>query len=210
MLKITRKCERRLVLIWQICRIQNDKKITIMKRTVLVFGLISGAIITGMMLYMANLCYTNPEFESNDVVGYALMIAAFSFIFVGIKTYRDKHNGGYITFGKAFLSGLYISLIAAGMYVVVWLFDYYLFMPDYIDKYSQHVMYMAKIEGATEQELSAKAAEMASFADMYDSPVAVVLITFSEVFPIALFISLVSAAILRRKEVTEDNKKQKK
>ncbi|MEQ8417558.1 MAG: DUF4199 domain-containing protein [Imperialibacter sp.] len=171
-----------------------------MKRTVLVFGLISGAIITGMMLYMANLCYTNPEFESNDVVGYALMIAAFSFIFVGIKTFRDKQNGGVIGFGKAFLTGLYISLIAATMYVVVWLFDYYLFMPDFLDKYSQHVMHMAKIEGASESELSAKAAEMSSFAEMYQNPLAVVLITFSEVFPIGLIISLVSAAILKRKQ----------
>ncbi|MEQ9099496.1 MAG: DUF4199 domain-containing protein [Imperialibacter sp.] len=177
-----------------------------MKKIVLVFGLISGVIITGMMLFMANKCYTNPEFESNDVIGYTLLIAAFSFIFVGIKTFRDKQNGGVIGFGKAFLTGLYISLVAATMYVVVWLFDYYLFMPDFLDKYSEHVMYMAKIEGASESELSAKAAEMSSFVEMYQNPVAVVLITFSEVFPIALVISLVSALILRRKEATENNR----
>jgi putative flippase GtrA len=178
----------------------NKKTITTMKKIVLAFGLISGVIITGMMLFMANKCYTNPEFESNDVIGYALLIVAFSFIFVGIKTFRDKQNGGVIGFGKAFLTGLYISLVAATMYVVVWLFDYYLFMPDYLDKYSQHVMYMAKIGGANEQELAAKATEMATFAEMYQNPVAVVLITFSEVFPIGLIISLVSAAILKRKQ----------
>lgn len=174
-----------------------------MKRVVFVFGAISGVIITGMMVYASALCYTNPEFESNDVLGYTLLIAAFSFVFVGIKTFRDKHSNGVITFGKAFKTGALISLVAATMYLLVWLVEYYFFIPDYLDKYTQHVLHMEKLDGATAGELDVKAAEMASFAEMYQNPLFVMISTFLEVFPIGLVITLVSALILKRKAGSE-------
>lgn len=170
-----------------------------MKKNVLVFGLISGVIITGMMLYSAGRIYNQAEFKSNDVLGYAAMIVAFSFIFVGIKNFRDRYNNGLISFGKAFKIGLYITLIASTIYVVVWLIDYYLFIPDFIDKYTVCVLKDAKSDGATSLELEKKATEMAKFKDMYKNPLFVILITYSEVFPIGLVVSLISALILKRK-----------
>lgn len=115
-----------------------------MKKNVLVFGLISGAIVTAMMFYAVSVCYNDPNFEPNMVLGYAAMLAAFSFVFVGIRNYRNKYNGGVITFGKAFKVGFLITLIASTMYVVGWLIDYYLFVPDFMDKYTQHVLNTAK------------------------------------------------------------------
>ena len=170
-----------------------------MKKNVLVFGLISGLLITGMMLYSVSRVYNNAEFKSNDVLGYAAMIVAFSFIFVGIKNFRDKYNKGAISFGKAFRTGLYITLIASTMYVVVWLIDYYLFIPDFLDKYTTCVLREARSDGASQLELDKKAAEMASFTQMYKNPLFVVLITYSEVFPVGLIVSLISALILKRK-----------
>ena len=38
-----------------------------------------------------------------------MTIGNFLLIFVGIKNYRDKQNGGIVTFGKAFLLGFMIS-----------------------------------------------------------------------------------------------------
>lgn len=170
-----------------------------MKKNVWVFGIITGLIISSFMLYAARECYTNPDMETNDVVGYAGMIAVFSLIFVGIKNYRDKYNDGAITFGKAFKTGLYITLIASSMYVLVWLIDYYVFIPDFLDKYIPHVLKDATEDGATQQELQEKTAEMASFKEMYQNPLFVILITYSEVFPVGLIISLVSALLLKRK-----------
>lgn len=171
-----------------------------MKKNALVFGLISGAIITGWMLYSTNQCYTNPEsFQSNDILGYAGMLLTFSLIFVGIKSYRDRHNGGMITFGQALKMGIYISLIASTMYVGVWLIEYYVFMPDWLDSYRTHVLYMASLDGASQVELDQKAAEMDQFRELYRNPLFVVLISYAEVLPIGIVISLISAAILRRK-----------
>jgi hypothetical protein len=170
-----------------------------MKKNVFIFGLISGLLITGMMLYAASRVYNNTMFESNDVLGYAAMIVAFSFIFVGIKNFRDRYNKGTISFGKAFKTGLYITLIASTMYVVAWLIDYYLFIPDFIDKYTTCVLREAKSGGASQLELDKKATEMTRFGEMYKNPLFVVLITYAEVFPVGLIVSLISAFILKRK-----------
>jgi hypothetical protein len=169
-----------------------------MKRNALRFGLIIGTILTLWMLYSAGRCYVNPEHESNDTIGYAAMVATFSFIFVGIKNYRDKQNGGVITFGHAFKLGFYISLIAATMYVVVWLIDYYIFIPDFLNSYGEHVLYQASLNGATQPELDHKVAEIESFKDLYKNPVFVVVITYAEVLPIGIVVSAISALILKR------------
>lgn len=170
-----------------------------MKKNVLIFGSISGLIITTMMLFTASACYTNPDFKGNDVIGYTALIAAFSFIFIGIRNYRDKYNGGIITFGKAFKTGLYITLTASTIYVAVWLVDYYLFIPDFMDKYELHVLTAVKNEGGSEVELAEKATEMKNFKAMYKNPLFVILVTYAEVFPIGLVISVISALILKRR-----------
>lgn len=175
-----------------------------MKKNIWIFGLISGAIITSMMLYMAWVCCTNPEFESNDFLGYTAMLAAFSFIFVGIRNYRNKFQDGIISFGKAFKIGLFISLIASTLYVLVWLVDYYVFIPGYLDQYIAHVMYKARLNGASADELAETAKQMANFKEMYKSPVFVILVTYAEVLPIGLIVSLISAAILKRKTKLTD------
>lgn len=170
-----------------------------MKKNVLIFGSIAGLLIALFMVYGAAECYTNPDMQPNDVVGYAGMIAVFSLVFIGVKNYRDKYSAGIISFAQAFKTGIYITLIASAMYVLVWLVDYYIFIPDFLDKYILHVMKDATRNGATPEELKEKAAEMANFKEMYKNPLFVIVITFLEVFPVGLIVALVSALILKRK-----------
>lgn len=171
-----------------------------MKKNVLVFGLISGAIISLMMVFSVLWCYKDPNFKGNMVLGYAGMLIAFSFIFVGIKNYRDKYNNGAVTFGKAFKVGLLIALIAATAYVVVWLFDFYLFVPDFMDKYNAHMLKEAREAGADAATLAKKTAEAENFKQLYKNPLFVILITYAEVLPLGIVIALISALILKRKK----------
>ena len=173
-----------------------------MKRNVLIFGLILGTILTGHMVYMVDVVYHNPDFESNDVVGYAAMVVVFSLTFFGIRNYRNKQLNGVISIGTAFKTGALIALIGSTMYVGVWLFYYYLFVPDFLDKYCLHVIHQATRNGATASELAAKTQQMAQFKEMYKSPVFVVLISYAEVLPIGLVVAFVSSLILKRKPVT--------
>lgn len=170
-----------------------------MKRNVLIFGLILGTILTVNMVYMVNLCYQNPSFEGNDLLGYAAMVVVFSLTFFGIRNYRNKELNGTISLGRAFKTGALIAFVGSTIYVVVWLFYYYLFVPDFIDQYTLHVLHDATRNGATETELAAKTEEMAQFAEMYKNPLFVVLITYSEVLPIGLVVAFISAIVLKRK-----------
>ena len=170
-----------------------------MKKNVWIFGLISGLIVTAMMVYSTVACSTNPDFESNMVLGYASMIVAFSMIFVAIKNFRDKYNGGVISFGKAFRIGLYITLIASTMYVLVWLVEYYVFIPDFMDKYTAHMIKEKQASGASLQEIEKQTRQLASMQQMYKNPFFVVLMTYAEILPIGLLVALVSALILKKK-----------
>ena len=170
-----------------------------MKKNVIVFGLISGLLVTSFMIWSISVGYNSGDFDNGQVIGYTAMIVAFSFIFVGIKNFRDKHNNGVVTFGKAFKIGLYISLIASTIYVVAWMVDYYVFVPDFMDKYTEYALNKAKVDGATQVELDKKAAEMEGFKEMYKNPLLIVLFTYIEILPIGLIISVISALILKRR-----------
>lgn len=170
-----------------------------MKKNILLFGSISGIIITTIGIVTATICNNNPEYESNDVLGYAAIIVAFSLIFFGIKNFRDRQNNGSITFAQAFKAGFLMALVASTMYVAIWLFYYYIFIPGFFDQYVQHILYEAKLKGLTEGEIAEKAKEMAEYKELYKNPLFVILLSYTEVLPIATVIALISAFILRRK-----------
>lgn len=169
-----------------------------MKKKVWIFGLVMGLILCINMVIMVNMLYTNPEYKSNDLLGYAVMLVVFSLIFFGVRDYRNKELRGKISFGRAFTTGLLIALVASTLYVAAWLFYYYLFVPDYLDKYISHVLNQC----TSESEVAAKTKEMAGFKKMYSNPLFVTLITYSEVLPIGLVVALVSALILKKKQST--------
>lgn len=164
-----------------------------MKKNVLIFGLIIGVILCINMFVMINMMYEDTEFKGNDVVGYAAMVVLFSLIYFGIRNYRNKILSGSISFWNAFKTGALIALVASTVYVIVWLFYYYLFVPDFIDVYTSYVL-----ENTTNAELQAKTSEMADFKEMYKNPLFVIMITYFEVLPIGLIVALVSSLILKR------------
>lgn len=169
-----------------------------MKKNVLIFGLILGLVLCIPWLIMVNMLYTNPEFKSNDLLGYAILVVIYSLIFVGIRNYRNKELDGTISFGQAFKTGALITGVAATIYVVAWLFCFYLFVPDFMEVFTRHVLHQC----TSDTELAAKTIEMETYNKMYENPVFVILLTYAEVVPIGLVVTLVSALILR------NNKKQ--
>jgi amino acid transporter len=170
-----------------------------MKRNVLIFGLVLGTILCINIFYFVNLLYNNPDFKSNDVVGYAAMVVVFSLTFFGIRNYRNKQLNGVISLGKAFKTGALIAIVGSTMYVVVWMFYYYLFVPDFLDKFTAHVLKEAARNGATATELAGKTREMENFREMYKNPFFAILITYAEVLPVGLVVAFVSSLILKKK-----------
>lgn len=165
-----------------------------MKKHVLIFGMIPGLIWIVIMILMIHQMSTNPDLETNDLLGFALMVVVFSLIFFGIRDYRNKKLDGFITFGKALKTGTLMALVATAVYVGVWLFYYYLFVPDFLDIYAEFVL-----KNTPSSELADTTEYLDNIRNWYKSPLGVALITAIEVLPIGLIVALVSSLILKKK-----------
>jgi len=169
-----------------------------MKKTVLTFGLIGGAVMAVMMF--ATLPFVDRiGFDKGFIIGYTTMILAFMMVFFGIRSYRENIGQGHISFGRAFAVGILITLIACVCYVVAWEILYFNFMPDFLDKYSAYVIEKARASGASQQAIDAQVQQMKSFKAMYANPLINAAMTFTEPFPVGLLVTLISAAILRKR-----------
>jgi len=168
-----------------------------MKKSTIIYGLLAGLFVIIIMdIGMANIYDTDKQ--GSMVFGYATMLVAFSLIFVSIKTYRDR-NGGIISFGKAFTMGLSVSLIASTIYVLGWMIEYYVFFPDFYDKCEIHSVAKLKATGASLSQIHAKTLYYEQLKQMLKNPIVHALMTYVEILPVGLLVSLIAALILKRK-----------
>ncbi|MEM9052255.1 MAG: DUF4199 domain-containing protein [Bacteroidota bacterium] len=170
-----------------------------MKRIVIIWGLIGGGIISTFMAISMLSMADNTDFENAELYGYTAQVVALSAIFIGVKTYRDKQLNGSITFGKAFLTGLYIALIAATMYVVTWMILSECCLQDFAANYFQSEIEKVQSSGLSEEEIALQIQDMEDMMEMYNKPIFKFFFTYIEILPLGIIISLISAAILRKK-----------
>lgn len=165
-----------------------------MKNIALKYGAIAGVVIIGTMILSIVLA---SEGGTSEIFGYTVMLLALSLIFIGIKRYRDFDHGGLIRFGPAFLMGLAITLVAGVIYVGAW--EVYLAATDhaFIDDYVAASIDKVKADGVTGAALEEKIVEMEKMKAQYGKPWFRLPMTFLEIFPVGLLISLISAGLLR-------------
>jgi cation transport ATPase len=169
-----------------------------MKKTVLTFGLISGFIMIAMMT-LSLVFSERIGFGHSLTLGYTILIAGSLLVFFGIRSYRENIGGGQISFGRAFAVGILITLVASVCYVVAWEIIYFKFMPDFADKYAAYMIEKARAAGESAQKIQAIADKMKSMKATLDNPFLNAAFSFLEPFPIGLIVTLISAAILRKK-----------
>lgn len=173
-----------------------------MKKIILINGLIAGALVSLMLLI------TQYIFRANDttldygmLIGFSTMIISLSLIFVAVKTYRDRHQNGVITFGKAFQIGILIAVMASFMYATTWEIYFNTAGSDFVAWYTKAQMDKLVQEGASEAELTEMKTSLESMATIYQNPLMRFSMTLMEIFPVGLIITLISAGLLRKKEV---------
>lgn len=162
----------------------------------LVYGSIAGAISIGVII-AAMASGPDGDFFSSSLFGYLVMLVALSLVFLGIKRHRDLHRGGIIGFGPAFLTGLAISAAAGAVYVAIW--EVYLAATDYqfMSAYTAHLIEDMRASGASSAEIADFEASMKQMAENYANPFFRIPISFLEIFPVGVLVSLVSALLLR-------------
>ena len=171
---------------------------TNMKKIVLTFGLISGVVCSVMMA--ATVPFGEQiGFEKAEYLGYTIIVLSFLMVFFGIRSYRENVLNGQITFARGFLVGILITLVTCIFYVATWEVMYYNFMPDFMDKYSAHILEKAKSSGMSAEALRSKIQELQKAKELYANPFYNAALTFLEPFPVGLAMTPVSALILRKR-----------
>ena len=169
-----------------------------MQKTILTFGLISGALSSLMMV--ATVPFMDKiSFDKGEYFGYTAIVLSFLLVFFGIRSYRDNVGNGQITFTKAFAVGISITLISCIFYVVTWEVLYFNFLHDFMDKYGAYMIEKLKASGASPAAVQTQLRQLKKYKELYENPLFNAAITFIEPFPIGLVITLISAAVLRGK-----------
>lgn len=173
-----------------------------MWRDIVKYGVIAGLVVGVSMI--ASFWATDgqmPHGWLGMAVGYATMLVAFSAVFVGIKHQRDVAGGGVIRFWPAFGMGLGISFIAALFYVGAWELVQVTIVKDFAGSYGESVIAAQKAKGIDPAALAKLTAEMEAFKAQYADPMFRLPMTFAEIFPVGVLVSLVSALVLRNPRV---------
>ena len=167
-----------------------------MLRTMLAFGIPAGILVILPM----SLMITGSEPGSTGhsyLAGYLVMFIALSLVFFGVRRYRVRALGGAIRFGPALGLGLGISAVAGIIYVIGW--EITLAATDFafVEDYATAAVEAKRASGAAPAEIARVATEMADFRRQYMDPWFRLPLTFVEIFPVGIVVSLVSAALLR-------------
>jgi hypothetical protein len=173
-----------------------------MKKIVLTFGLIAGVMISVLM--GGSLMIADKIGQTHSmIVGYTIMVASFLLVYFGIRSYRDNTLGGQISFGRAFTCGILITLITTVFYVLMWEILYFNFMPHFMDSYFAAQIQKIQAAGLDPAITAARVAAVQRSQQLYQNPLINAAYTFMEPLPVGILITVISAALLRRKAPVE-------
>jgi hypothetical protein len=153
-----------------------------MKNTVIKYGLYG--LLAGLIIFTLHLVLgiNNLDYSTNEILGYVSIFLSLSFVFFGIKHYRDKVNNGAITLGKAISIGILISfLVALGIALADFIYTKFI-DPSFFSNYEQMLIEQGKEDEIIEMTSATAALFM------------LILVTI-----IGFIISLISGLILQRK-----------
>ena len=173
-----------------------------MGRDILKYGVIAGLVVAaGMWGTLLAFGDEMPHGMLGMALGYLTMLVALSAVAMGIKHHRDVDRGGVINFWPAFGMGLGISFVAALFYVAAWELVQATIITDFAGSYADSVIAAQKAKGVDAAALAKLTAEMEAFKVQYADPMFRLPMTFSEIFPVGVLVSLVSALVLRNPRV---------
>jgi hypothetical protein len=169
-----------------------------MLRNILIFGVIAGLVVGGINFAIFVTLGDQPPMEHGMLIGYAVMLVALSAVFVGIKRHRDIALGGVIRFWPAFGMGVAISFVAGLFHVFAWEASQAVTGADFASAYSNYLIEQARARGDSAAAIAAMSAELAQFQVQYANPWFRMPMVFTEIFPVGVLVSLVSAGLLRK------------
>jgi hypothetical protein len=165
-------------------------------RGLIQYGLISGALVGGVLLFRVGMFDVEHVFNSR-VAGYAVMLAAFVFIYIAVRRHRDEDRGGVIGFWRAFGAGALVAGVASLVYTFAWELYYFASGGAWMQTYSETMIAEIRNSDLLAAERDAQIAQMERMVALYDHFWFRIPITLSEILPFGLLVALASAGLLR-------------
>jgi hypothetical protein len=167
-----------------------------MKKTVLRYGLLSSLVIVILFL-LSFMIFHDTNFAAQEVFGWASMVISLLFVFFGIKHYRDKENGGILSFGQGMKIGVLIVLIPALVFGVFDILYVTVINPGFMETYYQHSLTQLQ-QSLPAADFEKEKVKLQAQMDMFSNPVVNGLVMALTVFMIGLIVTVISSLILRR------------
>src|SRR5580658_3479807 len=83
-----------------------------MKKSFMRYGVYSGIFIIALFaLTWLFFTPTSANYSLCEIAGYASIIISLSFVYFGIRYYRDRQNAGILTFWQGIKTGMLIVLV---------------------------------------------------------------------------------------------------
>ncbi len=167
-------------------------------KTAIKYGSITGLVI--MVSWVVSFfIWGGVHFPGGELFGYAVMLLAFSTVFIAVRNKKLATEGG-ISFKEGFTTGLGIVVVATLIYSLGWTFVYMPnFEPDFVDRYETLQIERVNLQDISEQEKSSQISEIRNFNESYRKPYIMAAFNVLEIFPVGLLVALISALILKRK-----------
>jgi hypothetical protein len=169
-----------------------------MKKTVLVYGLVSGVLASGMML-AATRYILRKELGKADLIGYSSMVLVALLIFFGVRSYRRNVGAGKLSFRRGFLVGLGITLLSTACYLATFQLLYYVLEPGIEEKYAACMVERAHRSGSSPAEIGEREVQARRMVELLENPWTNIALTLIEPLPVGLVLATLSAAILRKR-----------
>jgi hypothetical protein len=173
-----------------------------MFKTIILYGGIAGLLLAVFLWVIFTLCYKEQvSFDHTTTIGYAGMLIAFSMIYFGIRSYRDNHGGGSVTFWKAVQIGLMITLVASVIHFAGYQ-AYNVWNPDFREFYYQKFreQMVSKLEKTASQEaIDEIKSQVRMVQTISEDPLYTLAFSVITLLPAGLIVTLVSAFSLRDK-----------
>ncbi len=126
---------------------QSEKQTSLLQNS-LYYGL-----LTGVAYIVVSLLYYALEVDQTGWLNYLTFIILLIGIFIGTKAYRDKHSGGFLSYGRCVGSGVMISLVV-GIIMSVFTYTFYEFFdPSELTKIVDLTEQKMADQGLSDQEI---------------------------------------------------------
>jgi Protein of unknown function (DUF4199) len=172
-----------------------------MKQVIFRYGLYATLVIVGLGMVDFFIVSKYAGIAVQEVTGYLTMLLAMIFVFMGIRHYRDRVNGGALSFAQGMKTGILIVLIPSVFFGLFDLLYTEVIKPDWLETY--YAAYMERIKASTPPDkLAAALAKANREKEIFANPVYQFLLMAATVFIIGLIVTIISALTLRKKPAT--------